>query len=252
MKNYIINTIMDSYRRFRNTKLVDMRELYKYWEQEHLKKIFNKYEIDCVFDVGANLGQYAQMLRKNTNYKGLIISFEPIPNAALILKEKSKNDPNWIIIDHALSSKDGHQTFNIMSGSQFSSLSTPNHNEVDRFKSHNKVIESVSVVTETLESAYTRLKKEYNFKKPFLKLDTQGYDVEIVTSSKPTMTEFIGFQSELSIKKIYQHSMDFREAITIYQECGFSLSAFVPNNEGHFPILIETDCIMIRDDLTTA
>lgn len=249
MKESLINKLMDFYRKFRNTRLIDMRELYKYWEEEHLKKIFNEYEIDCVFDVGANLGQYAQMLRKNTNYKGLIISFEPIPMAAKILNEKAKDDPNWIIVDHALSSFCGQQTLNIMQGSQFSSLSTPDHNEVGIFKSHNKIVESVDVVTETLESAYTRLKKSHNFSKPFLKLDTQGFDVKIINSSKSTMLEFIGLQSELAVKKIYQHSIDFRDAITAYQDCGFVLSAFVPNNEGHFPLMVETDCIMIREDL---
>jgi hypothetical protein len=43
--------------------------------------------------------------------------------------------------------------------------------------------------------------------------------------------------------------MDFREAIALYESCGFTLSSFVPNNEGHFPILVETDCIMINDKL---
>jgi hypothetical protein len=46
--------------------------------------------------------------------------------------------------------------------------------------------------------------------------------------------------------------VDFRSAITLYEECGFHLSAFVPNNVGHFPQLIETDCIMVRDDLIFA
>lgn len=67
--------------------------------------------------------------------------------------------------------------------------------------------------------------------------------------AKPVMKEFIGLQSELAVKKIYQISTDFREALTIYEQCGFALSAFVPNNAGHFPQLIETDCIMVRADL---
>jgi FkbM family methyltransferase len=249
MSNFIVDKMRSYYRRYKNTRSIDMRELYKYWEQEHLKKLFAKYEVDCVFDVGANLGQYARMIRQNADFKGLIISFEPIPKAADALREKAKSDPKWIIVEQALASINGQQLFNIMNISEFSSLSTPLHDEIDIFKNENKIIKSVIVKTETLETAYTRLKSIYNFKKPFLKLDTQGYDVDIVTSSKSVIGEFVGIQSELAVKKIYHHSVDFRVAISTYQQYGFTLSAFVPNNEGHFPVLIETDCIMIRNNL---
>ncbi len=73
-----------------------------------------------------------------------------------------------------------------------------------------------------------------------------------MSSAKNVVREFIGLQSELAVKKLYATSVDFRNAITIYEECGFQLSAFVPNNAGHFPQLIETDCIMVRDDLIGA
>jgi len=249
MSNMVVRKLRRLYQSYKNIRLINVKSLYKYWEQEHLKKMFSTYEVDCVFDVGANLGQYARMIRKETGFKGLIISFEPIPKAADILREKAKNDPNWIIVGHALSAEDGEQIFNIMHSSQFSSLSTPRHDEVDNFTKMNKVSESVTVKTETLASAFSRLKDEHNFKRPFLKLDTQGYDVEIIMASKDAVREFIGIQSELAIKKLYQHSMDFRETITSYQECGFTLSTFAPNNSGHFPILIETDCIMINNNL---
>ena len=63
------------------------------------------------------------------------------------------------------------------------------------------------------------------------------------------MHEFVGLQSELSMRRIYQDSVDFRRAITFYQELGFELSALVPNNSGCFPLLVEMDCIMVRADL---
>lgn len=63
------------------------------------------------------------------------------------------------------------------------------------------------------------------------------------------MPEFVGLQSELAIKRIYEDSVDFRRALGFYQELGFELSALVPNNAGHFPVLVEIDCIMVRSDL---
>lgn len=248
-KDLIPNALKYYYRKFSNYRLIDQRELYKLWEENHLRRLFSHYNVDCVFDVGANYGQYAEMLRNQVGFKGLIISFEPIPAAAAALREKAKGDPKWIVEEQALASHDGEQSLNIMSNSQFTSLSTPRHDEVDIFRNLNKVEKSVTVKTETLITAYHRLKEAHNFQRPFLKMDTQGYDVEIVMHSKPILKEFIGLQSELAVKKIYQNSVDFREALTIYEDCGFALSAFVPNNAGHFPQLIEIDCIMIREDL---
>jgi FkbM family methyltransferase len=250
--NVLKNFLRKAISKARRIRLIDTRDLYRYWEEESLRKFFFQYRPDCVFDVGANLGQYATMIRREVDYKGLLISFEPIPAAASKLKDLSRNDKNWIVHDHAISTIDGEQEFNIMAAPQFSSLSTPVHTNVELFNEMNRATSTISVKTETLTTALNRLREKHGFKRPFLKLDTQGWDTEIVRSSREAVSRFIGLQSELSIKKIYAHSMDFREAIALYESCGFTLSGFVPNNEGHFPILVETDCIMINDRLITS
>jgi FkbM family methyltransferase len=233
--------------------VVEPHLLHQAFEENQLRKLLEYCEADCVFDVGANVGQYAQMMRGLVGYKGLLISFEPIPEAAAGLRElvKSTNDPNWIVEEIALSSQDGQQTLNIMRGSQFSSLSEPRHDDLDTelFRHLNAIERSVTVRTESLATALARLQAKYGFKRPFLKLDTQGYDVDIVSSAKDIMHRFVGLQSELAVRKLYAHSKDFRDAIRTYEECGFELTALVPNNEGHFPRLIEMDCIMIRSSL---
>lgn len=237
------------HRRIRNHYLVHQDDLYKVWEEAHLRRLFDRYEVDCVFDVGAHVGQYAEMLRKLVGYSGLIVSFEPNPDTFAVLREKSRGNPQWVVENLAISSTDGERVFNIMSGSQFSSLGTPRHEEVSLFAKANRVSRSVSVRTETLTTAFQRLRREHNFVRPFLKLDTQGFDVEIVRHGRAVLASFVGLQSELAIKRIYEESTDFREAITCYEELGFVLSAFVPNNQGHFPLLVETDCIMVRKEL---
>jgi FkbM family methyltransferase len=241
-----------TYKTLSNLRVVNRRKLFELWEQQHLKRLLTDYAIDCVFDVGANYGQYAEMLRRRVGYKGLIVSFEPIPEAAAVLRTKAKRDPRWIVEEVALARQDGHQTFHIMKGSQFSSLSEPYHDVVDRFRDKNAVASEVTVKTENLATTFARLQPTLGFHRPFLKLDTQGYDVEIVSAAREVLPNFCGLQSELAVKRVYAQSIDFRDAITLYQECGFELTAFVPNNSGHFPQLIETDCIMLRRDLWEA
>lgn len=229
--------------------VVHKDDLYRVWEERHLDRLFRRFEVDCVFDVGANIGQYAAMLREQVGYRGLIVSFEPNPESLRVLQDAARRDPKWVVEGLALSSASGEQTFNLMAGSQFSSLSRPRHDDAHGFERDNSIVRTVRVATETLGSAYGRLKERFDFSRPFLKLDTQGFDVEILRHGRDVVHGFVGLQSELSIRKLYEHSVDFRDAISFYEELGFVLSAFVPNNEGHFPMLVETDCIMVRKDL---
>src|SRR4051812_7639733 len=50
--------------------------------------------VDVVFDVGANVGQFAQSLRE-AGYHGGIVSFEPLSAAHAQLLRASKGDVDW-------------------------------------------------------------------------------------------------------------------------------------------------------------
>ena len=230
-------------------RLVDSRRLNLLPEQTHLKKLLSHFDVDCVFDVGANTGQYAAMLRRQAGYKGRIVSFEPIPEAAAKVRLKAAHDPLWTVEEIALADRTEQRAFNVMASSEFSSLSKPKTDEVTRFVDLNKPERTIMVQTRTLADVFPRLQAEYGFKRPFLKMDTQGFDLFVLRGAGPVLSRFVGFQSELSIRRLYQDAVDFREALTFYQSLGFDLSALVPNNGGHFPALIEIDCVMVRRDL---
>ena len=238
-------------RKFLNEKVFNLLitnkdELHTLPEKIYLGRLLPFLNIDCVFDIGANNGQYAQMLRKHVGYKGRIISFEPIPSAADKIRALSINDPLWTVEEIALDETGGIGEFSIMQSDQFSTLGTPNHDEIQDYIESNKPIQKISVKKETLEEAYLRLKIQYKFKKPFLKMDTQGFDVRVVRGGKNIISNFLGLQSELAVKQLYKESIDFREAITFYESLGFMIGSFVPNNAGHFPDMVEVDCIMLK------
>lgn len=237
------------FQKLTSLRLVDNRRLHLLPEQTHLRRLLTHFNIDCVFDVGANTGQYATMLRRKVGFPGWIISFEPIPEAAADIRRKAQNDPLWTIEEIALADKKEARLFHVMAGSEFSSLSTPRNDEASRFASMNRPVRSIQVQADTLASVFPRLQAEHGFKRPFLKMDTQGFDMSVLRGAGDILSNFVGFQSELSIRRIYEDAADFSEALTFYQSLGYDLSAFVPNNAGHFPALIEIDCIMVRRDL---
>ena len=215
-------------------------------ERIHLRRFFDHFEVDCVFDVGANLGQYAQMLRTKIGFHGHIISFEPIPDLASQLRQAAVSDRRWHVEELALDREPGVGIFHIMNDLQFSSLLKPHDNQLAIFKQQNKIMQSVEVQRSTVAVELKKYKERLGFKRPFLKIDTQGADLAVVEGAADLIDHFVGIQTELSIRQIYEQGPKLTDVLARLAALGFEPSAFVPNNEGHFPVLVEVDCILFR------
>ena len=217
--------------------------VWQHVEPEQLERFLRVFRVDCVFDVGANAGQYAMRLR-DIGFRGLIISFEPNPDAVRELRAGAAGDDRWIIKELALDECSRPVTFNVMKVSEFSSLHEPDHSGTNDFLDLNRVERQLSLVTETLLTVFPAMQAQYHFCRPFLKMDTQGHDLAVAKGAGNHLSQFVGLQSELSLTKLYKDQPDFAEVLTFYRDAGFNLSALVPNNGGHFPDLNEVDCIM--------
>lgn len=237
-------------------KLIDARvvrgkQLPVLFEDFFLKRFFKSLDVDCVFDVGANSGQYASKLRHKVGYRGPIISFEPIPELAEEIRRAASHDPHWYVEAVALDSEPHTRTFKVMEGSQFSSLLEPTTEETSAVAEGNRVIREFELTTVTLEAVFDKYQQQLGFKRPFLKMDTQGNDLEVAKGAGAKLERFVGVQSELALTKLYKGSSGFSESIAFYASHGFAISALVPNNEGHFPFLLEIDCILINTLMQT-
>jgi hypothetical protein len=93
------------------------------FEKDHLHEFFKHFNVDCVFDVGANAGQYANMLRTELDYQGHIISFEPIPEVAQRLRATAAAERSWFVEELALDEREGQASFNVLANSARCTLS---------------------------------------------------------------------------------------------------------------------------------
>jgi FkbM family methyltransferase len=213
---------------------------------QHLRKLFEWLEIDCVLDVGANTGQYYDLLRRDVGYRGWVISFEPIPEHVAALRRRAAHEPAWRIEGMALGATAGRASFNVMVGTQFSSFLVPDHSATTQFLSANAVRETIDVAVHTLDEVLPGLARELAVRRFYLKLDTQGFDLEVVKGAHASLPGIRALQTEASVTPIYRGSPDFATTIRELQQCGFELSGIFPNNPDHFPRMLEFDCCMVQ------
>jgi len=217
--------------------------------ESHLKILFNQLNINLVFDVGANIGQYGSLLRKKVGYKGHIISFEPVKEVFHNLRTNIAHDSKWTAYNYALGASDGFSKINVTSSTDFSSFLKPNEFAHAIRPSDSKVNRVEEVTVKTLDSIYSEVISRTGIESPrvFLKMDTQGFDHEVIKGTKGTIEGIFGLQSELSVKPIYENMPTYIESLNLYRDKGFEITAIYPVSRDDLTLqLIEMDCILSK------
>jgi FkbM family methyltransferase len=204
------------------------------------------HQIDLVFDVGANDGGYARSARLD-GYKGRIVSFEPLPEAHKLLLEKSKNDANWIIHERcAVGSELGEAEINISQNSASSSL-------LPMLESHS-LAAPTSVYIGKATTAVITMDSIFNFyckgnEKIFLKIDTQGFETEVLKGVSRNLENIFAVQLELSTVLLYENQDLYKYFFNFFEKNEFILWSIVP---GFYDPLtgqsLQFDAIFVRNN----
>lgn len=187
-------------------------------------KLLKTNNINLIFDVGGNVGQYATEMR-NIGYDGKIVSFEPIKEAYDKLASKAEVDDNWDTVQIALGDSDGDVTINVSGNLASSSIRKINNLHVQTMPT-TATVRSETIKINKLDSIiHNYLKKEDQL---FVKIDTQGFEKNVIMGAKAS-TEFIaGFQMELSLVELYDGEMLFLEMIEFLREMGYEVHSLEP------------------------
>jgi FkbM family methyltransferase len=187
-----------------------------------LLKAFEYFKVDFVFDIGANIGQFAQNLR-SVGYNGNIVSFEPLSVAHSALVTAAKGDRQWYIHPRtAIGDYDGEIEINI-SGNSVSSSVLP------MLEAHAAAAsDSTYVATEhspiarldTVSHPYLRDESRY-----FVKIDVQGFEWQVLDGATETLERAQGVLCELSLVPLYAGQHLWREVIERLEAQGFALWA---------------------------
>lgn len=212
----------------------------------HLRTLFTTQQVDCVFDVGANVGQYYEFLREAVGYRGLVVSFEPVPKMLKVLQRQAQTDSSWIVSGCALGAAPGTLPINVMKGDSLSSFRAPSIAGTDRFRESNTVVSVEQVSVRTLDAVYQELVTQHGFRRPYLKMDTQGFDLEVAKGGTTHLSDFIGLQTEASLLSLYEEQPNFLDTLGFFKAKGFTESAFYPISMDQKLRMIECDCVFVN------
>lgn len=210
----------------------------------HLNNVFEKYSVDCVIDVGANSGQYGTALR-GLGFNGWIVSFEPVKSVFDKLVESAKGDDKWICYNLALGDKKEKKIINVYSSTVFSSFLDASEYSKSIWKSLGNVIPE-EVTVERLDDIFSDISGRSGGQHYYLKLDTQGYDINVFSGGLKSLEKVVAMQTELSLIHIYNNMLSPYEMLIKLNNQNFYISGMYPINRDNSLAVIEFDCVLVK------
>ena len=201
--------------------------------------------IDLVFDVGANRGQFATLVRR-LGYTGDIISFEPMLAARKELEALAGHDRRWRILPFAIGDTQEDRELQIFRDDTFSSFHATNQLGRDRFGDMLAPSHTEKVAVRRLDDLWHELVGDAA-RRVLLKTDTQGHDLAVLEGAASVLNSVYSIVTEATLRPIYDQSPLFADIHAWLEARQFAASGLFPIS--HVPedlSLIEMDCVFTR------
>ncbi len=203
-----------------------------------LMDFFAAREIDLVLDVGANTGQFGSSLRTK-GYRGKIISFEPISSVFETLATQARADGNWEARHFAVGAVSEKALINVADSTVFSSLLEAN-SAATRYCEAAATSRQETIEVRRLDDLFPDLSGNV-----LLKIDTQGYERQVLEGGSHVLPRLKGILMELPIINLYEGSWKLHEALAFMSDAGFVPAQIQPVNFHSMDdvSLVEVDCL---------
>lgn len=216
----------------------------------HLRTVLQRVGADRCLDVGANRGQFHDLLREEARFTGPIESYEPEPGLVQGLVERAAADPGWRVHGVGLAAKEGALDLQVMEFDPCTSFRQPGPSQPGSLAEGNRVRRVVRVPVRTLGGELARLRAEAPAARLFLKMDTQGFDLEVLAGAGPeALRSVVALQSEVSLVPTYVGAPRWLEALARYEALGFQVTGLFP--VWHDPDtgrVVEFDAVLVRPE----
>ena len=197
---------------------------------------------DILLDVGANKGAFTEYFKNEFEVYYL---FEPNPNLVKYLKSNFKKN-NYKILDFGTGKANEKIILNITNdnGSSLSSIKEHSAELSKNFRNTN-IINKVEVEIKRLDHYLNNI--EIKDKKIFLKVDTQGNDLETLIGLGSYIENVIFIKIEMPCINLYKSSYNHWDILDYLKKNNFKPVYFENISRTKNGHLIEYDCFFERD-----
>ena len=156
-----------------------------------------------------------------------VVGFEPdAEEARRLQREVVPPVKSWTQLPYGLGERDGCGTLHLCRSRGNSSFYIPNRTFLDRFPDAERfdVVRTEVVTVRSLDSLLEDLAVTMPRPIDFIKIDTQGFELNILRGAKATLiNHVVGLQLEVGFARLYESQPVFREVDAFLTECGFRL-----------------------------
>jgi FkbM family methyltransferase len=175
-------------------------------------------EIDLVVDVGAHAGEYGSVLRAG-GYRGRIVSFEPVRGQFERLDSAAADDGAWECRNRAAGARAGTATINVSGNDGFSSSLLAMKEAHERAVGDSRYERTETIDVAPLVEELAELAR--GVRHLYLKVDTQGYEHEVIAGAARTLSHCRAIELELSLAPLYEGQLLIGEMIELMDGHGF-------------------------------
>jgi FkbM family methyltransferase len=183
-----------------------------------IREIMNVTSINCVLDVGANVGQFGRFLR-DEGFSGTLISFEPIASVYSELSRATVKEPDWYCRRTALGESDGIAEINVSKNYVSSSLLTAKAWSVSIEEGIAELNREI-VPLHRLETIWSELPIPSLNASIMLKIDVQGLELQVLRGLGDRVSEITLFLLEASLIPVYEGEPKFEDVVAELRAIG--------------------------------
>ncbi|MFA6315246.1 MAG: FkbM family methyltransferase [Candidatus Paceibacterota bacterium] len=176
-----------------------------------------KYTIDSILDIGANEGQFLEKIMKVFPGKQTYC-FEPLREVYKKLQTKTKDRQNVKVIQCAIGDENKEMSMNHCEFSPSSSLLKMDDLHKKAFPFTAKSQKEIVLVRKLDNIDEIRDK----CKRPFIKIDTQGYEINVINGGLETFKLSPIIMIEVSYKSLYEGQPLFDDIYNKLTKMGFN------------------------------
>ena len=202
-------------------------------------------DIKTVFDIGANIGQFAEEVRRELP-DAQIYSFEPVKETHDALIKNFSGDKKFRAFNMGLGSRKENKEIKISAYSPSSSF-LPQSKTLETVFPHTKEVGTQTVLVERLDDIWHQVGESRSG--VLVKMDTQGFEAEIISGGKACLSAATAVLIETSFVEIYSGQPLFDDIYQLLRGLGFSYhgSLRVKRHPQTGEVMFE-DSIFMRDE----